>query len=445
MKRIVILIAAGMLIPQSAFAWKHLYKVWSPSQIPVPYTISEVGEDSLPNPGPDAEEAVVEGYAAWLAAECSTFEAQYDGLTADNTPNILNELNHVSFDDPGGDLGATVKAVTNTIASAAIVFNQDGNTYFKYRDTDIIFNDGFDWATDAQIDSGDCFNEHSIQSTATHEIGHLMGLGHSCEEGEACTELSKLEATMFWSAGACNTQRSQINEDDIDGITAIYGPYATFQCSRELTPGDADTTAFGVVPFTLNCSVVSKNIEEIQSVEWFWGDGESATGNNVSHEFTRPGNYTVSALITGENQACGVWDYNHRRVSYVRACDVPSAESSYSHVDGLTYQLLNETDVSVYGCIYNIQWDVYKEGSSEVLESIQAWEPQFTFPEEGTYRVVLNVGGPAGIGAAEIMIDAKKKRGEGYGGCNVAAIAAPAGLGSFLLLTLGAIGIRRRR
>ena len=163
MKRIALVLAAGILVPQSAFAWKHLYKVWAPSQLPVSYTIAEVGEDSLPNPSSDAEDAIIKGYAAWLDAECSTFEAKYDGLTPDNTPNILNEQNHVSFDDPGGDLGGSVKAVANTIASATIVFNQDGNTYFKYRDVDLIFNDGFDWGTDEDINNGDCFNEHSIQ------------------------------------------------------------------------------------------------------------------------------------------------------------------------------------------------------------------------------------------------------------------------------------------
>jgi len=249
---------------------------------------------------------------------------------------------------------------------------------------------------------------------------------------------------MFWSAGTCAKARSVINPDDIDAITAIYGPYATFQCSREIEPGNSDTTAFGVIPFEIKCSVISKNIEEIGNVEWYWGDGNTTTGLNVAHEYTTTGNYTVTALIQGENDACGEWDYNHRRVSYVRACDIPQAESTYSHIDGLTYQLLNETDVSVYGCIYNIQWDIFTESGTEPIASLQAWEPQFTFPEEGTYRVVLNVGGPAGIGAAELMVDAKQYRGEGYGGCNAAAMAAPAGLGGLFLFAVTAVGLRRR-
>jgi len=443
MNRSIMTIAA-LFIATPALGWKHTGNVWAPEQLPVEFTIADVGEDSLPEPFVDAEYAILQGFAAWDDAECSTFESDYLGSTPENTPFQIDNQQHFSFDDPGGTLGAGVKAVTQYIGSATIVFNQDGKTYFRFREADIIFNDGFSWVTDQQIQDGACFDGHSIQATATHEIGHFQGLGHSCEENEECPEQNFAEATMYWSAGTCASQRSQINSDDIDGITAIYGPYATFQCSREMEPGDPDTIAFGTIPFTINCSVISKNVEEIVSVEWLWGDGNSATGLNVSHEYTEAGNFTVRALITGENEACGEWDYNHRRVSYVRACDVPQAQSSFDHIDGLTYQLLNETNVSVYGCIYEIQWDIFEEGGSEPIASIQAWEPQFTFPDEGNYRIVLNVGGPAGTGAAELLVEAKNKRGEGYGGCSAVGVVGPAGFGSGLLL-LGFLGLRRRR
>ena len=130
-----------------------------------------------------------------------------------------------------------MKAVAIPVSTGAVVFNQDGQKFYRLRDADIIFNDGFDWATDQQIADENCSNEHSIQSTATHEIGHLVGLGHSCEEGDACSELPKQRATMFWSAGACAKTRSQIGADDIDGITAIYGPYATFSVHAGLSLG----------------------------------------------------------------------------------------------------------------------------------------------------------------------------------------------------------------
>ena len=54
------------------------------------------------------------------------------------------------------------------------------------------------------------------------------------------------------------------------------------------------------------------------------------------------------------------------------------------------------------------------------------------------------MGGPAGIGAAELIVDARRYRGEGYGGCNAAALAAPAGLGGLFLFAVTAVGLRRR-
>ena len=121
-------------------------------------------------------------------------------------------------------------------------------------------------------------------------------------------------------------------------------------------------------------------------------------------------------------------------------CGVPEAAFTYEHVDGLQYKLLNETDVSVYGCIFEIQWDIFApDGSLEA--SVAAWEPLYTFQDEGEYRVVLNVGGPAGTGAAELMVDVQNYRGEGYG-CSTGGLGA----GAFGLLALPLVlGFRRRR
>lgn len=50
----------------------------------------------------------------------------------------------------------------------------------------------------------------------THETGHALGLGHSAESLSA--PYVQREATMFYLC--CNP----LNEDDIAGITSLYGP-----------------------------------------------------------------------------------------------------------------------------------------------------------------------------------------------------------------------------
>jgi hypothetical protein len=57
------------------------------------------------------------------------------------------------------------------------------------------------------------------------------------------------------------------------------------------------------------------------------------------------------------------------------------------------------------------------------------------------YRVVLNVGGPAGTGAAALAIDARNLRGEGYGSCSNLAFGA----GGLAAAAIAALATRRRR
>jgi hypothetical protein len=252
---------------------------------------------------------------------------------------------------------------------------------------------------------------------------------------------------MFWNEGACETGAVDINQDDIEGFTVLYGPFATFQCSHEVSPD----LAIGVVPFDLNCVVSSEFLGEVVGATWVFGDGVTSEEINPTHTYTEPGNYTIEATIQGERAVCDDpetaevegWSNTYRKVGYVRACGVPDAEFTVDHVDGLDYQMLNESDVSVFGCISDIQWEVYAgtDTSGEPVRTAKAWEPIINFPEDGTYTVVLNMGGIGGTGAASVTFDAKNHRGEGYG-CST-GFGAP--LASFLVIAVSAGLLRTRR
>ena len=122
---------------------------------------------------------------------------------------------------------------------------------------------------------------------------------------------------------------------------------------------------------------------------------------SIQHRYETEGNFTLRAVIEGVSDTCGDWEYSSRRVGYVRACGEPEAEFSVEAYDGLTYQFLNNTNVSVYGCIFEIQWDVF-DSDGTLVDSIDAWEPKYPVPDYGEYRIVLIVGGPGGTGAAEM-------------------------------------------
>jgi len=438
-----VLAGAAILASGPAFAWDHIGQAWDANALPLPYEISTTPEDSVSPELPFS--SIEQGFQAWIdQAPCSFLSVDYLGTTENNTPFANSDHhNRFTFDDPGDDLEAGVLAAT---LCGPYTFNYlktiDGRQYKEVTDCDIVYNNDVDFVSDEDIAADNCNGETSMRAVTTHEIGHLWGMGHSCEDpgkgGGPCYDPLLLEATMYWTAGPCETAQSDLAPDDIEGITALYGPYASIECSNELAPDDPDTIAFGKVPFDLRCSVQSDRLDEVQGATWHWGDGNESSGTNVTYTYAEAGNYTLSAEINGQNESCGEWNYTARKVGYVRACAVPEPKFSYDHQDGLTYRLLNETDVSVYGCIYNIQWDVF-DSSGTLVESLAAWEPKFTFPDAGEYRVVLNIGGPAGTGAAELTIDARNVRGEGYGCSSV-----PAGAG-WSVAVLGLLALRRRR
>lgn len=432
-----------LALPSSAFAWKHNQQAWcTEGDLPIKYWVSDYLEDSLPPGYPP--EAIAAAYAVWEnEAPCSGISAEYQGV-CENTDYIPSDFeNRHTFDDPGDTLDGAVLAATVTTPQGGgqVCFELDGQLYYDIRDSDIVYNNDVDWATVDQVRTGTCNGEHPMQAVAVHEIGHQLGLGHSCDEGEPCTSQDLLEATMFWTGGPCDLSQLDLSSDDIEGINQLYGTPVSIECNRELDPDDPNTIALGNVPFEIKCSVVTKNRDEVAKATWNWGDGGSSEGFDVTHTYTTAGNFTLRVLIEGTSDACGDWSSSDSRVAYVRACAVPEPEFVLNHNNGLTYELRNETDVSVYGCIYDIQWDIYDSGGT-LLDSLTAWEPKYEFPEEGTYRIVLNVGGPAGTGAAEIEFEARDYAGEGYGGCNTAGLGGGLGLA---FLGLGALGLRRRR
>lgn len=106
------------------------------------------------------------------------------------------------------EFGESVIAVTTT------TFSQVTG---EIVDADIEFNGGsFDFTT---TDGPSCRQQRSpdcvatdLENTATHEIGHLLGLDHSAVR----------ESTMYASAPLGETGKRTLHVDDVAGICAIY-------------------------------------------------------------------------------------------------------------------------------------------------------------------------------------------------------------------------------
>lgn len=451
----------GLLGSSQALAWEHTKQVWLPEDMPIRwYSSDDEGENTISNcetsngtagcceesvPSGYCIQAAQEGFDNWHDAKCADFSHEYAGQ-CDNTGYLEDYQNHFTFNDPDDelDLGVIGETLTRTQGDAFIL---DGETYRHSYDSDIQMNDNVVFDTSQNIHDGACNGGFNMEEIYTHEIGHLMGMDHSCEDpkkgGGPCTDPELLDATMFWNGGPCDIDAEDPNGDDIQGFTALYGPFASFSCSHQVS----EDLVIGVVPFDLNCVLVSDYLSEVTSADWNFGDGGVASALTASHTYEVPGNYTVQMTVHGEREACGPdgWTNDFRKVGYVRACGAPVPEFEVTHVDGLKYKMLNDSDVSVFGCISAIEWQVFAGDSvsgDPILPPVRAWEPVIEFPDAGTYTVIMNLGGIGGTTAAKVTFDAKNTRGEGYG-CD-----STSGVGSLgLLAAAGALGLvtRRRR
>ncbi|MBX2797210.1 MAG: PKD domain-containing protein [Myxococcales bacterium] len=467
---------AALMLSTPALAWEHTTVVWTPTQMPI---VVQVADDGEPNsiqaceksggmsgcceegvPAGYCLEATVLGFEAWEDAQCAEWEVdvldsiENPALVAPNLPSsadVLDPFNYITFNDPGwetgdgtiAEIGTRAVTLSRTNGNQAFIF--DGQIYREHTSSDIVFNENTEFISQPDIEAGRCSgSEASLLSTMTHEIGHFMGMDHSCEDpakgGAPCTDPVLANATMFWTGPNCDTERVTINSDDIEGITALYGPSAQFACSHEVS----DDQVIGVVPFTLRCVIVSDFLNEVTGATWTFGDGGTSTELNAEHEYTEAGNYTIQVNVQGEREACGDdgWENNFRRVGYVRACDIPTASFQVEQVDGRLYQMLNDSDVSVFGCISDIQWDVFAgNGEGEpIMDPIKAWEPIIDFPEAGTYTVVMSLGGIAGTGGAKATFEVRNRGGSSTS-CDT---TGPAG-GALALVVLASMLGRRRR
>ena len=460
-------IAALGLASASAYAWNHTFRVWTVEQMPILGYVADDGLQGDPElcdysdgleacceetvPAGYCTEAAIIAYDDWSSVPCTQLEAEIlDGRNDERflAPNrgfdLGDSVNSITFNDPQNqitEIGTLAVTFSNRSNRPAFILN--GQTYFEVvGSSDIVFNNDVVFTSQEQIDLGNCSGETNFQAVMTHEVGHFFGMAHTCEDGEACPNPDDRNAIMYWSSGSC-ADVSEIQSDDIAGITALYGPSAQFSCSHEAGEGQV----VGVVPFELKCVINSDFISEITAASWVFGDGGTSTDLAASHTYTEAGNYTIQVDFEGENEACGDggWNNSFRRVGYVRACDVPDAAFEVAKIEGLTYQLLNDSDVSVFGCISDIQWNIFKgegTGGEPVGEPIKAWEPVIDFPEPGTYTAVMSLGGIAGTGGASATFEVTR----GGGGNSVFSCSSTGtGGAATLVLLMSALLVRRRR
>ncbi len=163
---------------------------------PVVYKIHEGG---LPATGNRSEfVAVHAGFEAWEELEDSAITFSYEGTT-ETSVAALDYTNVISFQDDSFDFSSGVIAVTLTFYRRSVEEP-------AILDADILFNPNQIFSSDGAHGTFD------LQSIATHEIGHLLGLDHT----------AIVSATMNPTAGLGVTFFRVLQTDDRIGCSVLY-------------------------------------------------------------------------------------------------------------------------------------------------------------------------------------------------------------------------------
>lgn len=152
--------------------------------------------------GRDAVRNAIVSSAAWNGAGAGTVVnatvASVSGFRLGDGIPMLN------FRDPVGACSGSCLAATFTG-----YYQRRSNGTYRIYDADIVTNPNVNFASAGEACSG---SEFRIEGVMVHEVGHLLGLGHTNVSG----------ATMFPSVSACNNAPASTEADDEAGIRDLY-------------------------------------------------------------------------------------------------------------------------------------------------------------------------------------------------------------------------------
>lgn len=246
---------------------------WDFTSFAVMYQINpSVGSNVGGGSGP-AVAAVQHGFATWQAAPNASLQvsrgpnstlttAAFDGV------NLICFVCQADFAKDSSTLAVTL-TTTADAQGEDTKHNTTSNFAGQILDADLIFNPTVQWVTNGQPGG----NQEDLQTVATHEIGHFLGLDHS----------GVVRSVMYPFGGGTLTTLSY---DDVAGLMQLY---------RKSTPDYATGKISGTVTFASGGGVFGAHVfadSTTNSAPVFNGIRKST----ISALTAPDGTYTITGL-----------------------------------------------------------------------------------------------------------------------------------------------------
>lgn len=214
----VALLLVATLIPSAAAGYQRAevtgasgrYLYWP--QRTIDYTLNKLGCKDVSLQATLG--AVKRSFFTWASPSCTDIYFIYKGLSAETKTNLVlgqNEkpdlANLVVWHNTWPPKGVSSADVTKEMPAVTTVVYSTETGVIVDADIDLNGHDFFWTSTDDATKSAT-----DIQNILTHEIGHLLGLTHSSNQG----------ATMYESTHQSELEKRTLHADDQLGVCTIY-------------------------------------------------------------------------------------------------------------------------------------------------------------------------------------------------------------------------------
>lgn len=235
---VVVASAVGAALPASAYlkfgysiAGTPLVLRW-PAGRAISYMVGAQGGGGVT---PEQfREAIARSVATWEAVPTSEVTFSRSGVS-DREPGDSDGVTLLAFD--------TRPELDRTLGATSYTIDVTTGTLLE---ADVFFNASFPWSV---ADAGQA-GRYDLESIATHEIGHLLGLGHSAigetEQVGTGRRVLSAGAVMFpiaFTPG--NVDGRRLQPDDVAGISDVY-PSSAFRQQTGSISGRVTKDGLGV-------------------------------------------------------------------------------------------------------------------------------------------------------------------------------------------------------